>query len=408
MVFAIYDERNGHPKYIGKSNGDLRKRLASYKYEAKTDNWNSPLAKWIKDNEEAAEIKLVEDGRDKEWWINYFKFLGCELLNGRQGSNEDADKVCSICGQGFTENQVLGGLFTRHIKSKHELDKREYIIKTEYGGNPPKCACGLCDELPNFARGSFSEYALGHDKHEWRKRKHIEKHGHPTCSYENCDARVKFHRGKPRSYCSSECASNACGGCDEEATKKIKETVKARYGVDNVSKLDEVKRKISEKNKGNRPFSDKTEEQMAVIGEKISKSMEQLWKDPDYRKAVLSGVADSLNDPTKVSKPHKRFRKILNLESRGYKLEKRVGDYIVDELNKDEMKIIEVFGDYVHANPEKFDADDEIVLTGSCYTAKEKWKRDQKKISWLESQGYEVIVLWSSYTEEQAKAKLDT
>lgn len=59
----------------------------------------------------------------------------------------------------------------------------------------------------------------------------------------------------------------------------------------------------------------------------------------------------------------------------------------------------------VHANPEKYEAEDVIKLPGSSYKAKEKWEHDEKKINWLEEQGYDVIVLWSSDTVEEARVK---
>ena len=79
---------------------------------------------------------------------------------------------------------------------------------------------------------------------------------------------------------------------------------------------------------------------------------------------------------------------------------------IVDELNEENNKIIEVFGDYVHANPEKYDPDDIIKLPGNSYKAKEKWEHDGKKIDWLEEQGYEVIILWSSDEISEAREKI--
>lgn len=57
-------------------------------------------------------------------------------------------------------------------------------------------------------------------------------------------------------------------------------------------------------------------------------------------------------------------------------------------------------------NPEKFHAEDEIRLPGNSYKAKEKWEHDEKKIDWLEEQGYKVVIFWASENIEQAKQKL--
>lgn len=308
---------------------------------------------------------------------------------------------CQICGESFTEAQYKGGVLTRHIKSEHGLTKKEYVVETEYGGTPPTCACALCDEEPHFARGSFSEYAIGHDKHEWQEKKYVEKYGQPTCEY--CGGEVGFRRGEPNKYCSQKCCGKDVGGFTQDETQeKIKRVCKEKYGVENPSELDEVKQKIGKQNKGNNPFADKTEEEMADIKQKMSEGSKKSWQNKEEKlEAIANGLGKS-----GMSKPHKQLRESLDLEDRGFEPEQQVGRYVVDELNEDEMKIIEVFGDYVHANPERFDAEDEIKLPGNSYKAKDKWEHDGKKIEWLEEQGYEVTVLWASDTEEQAREKI--
>jgi len=58
--------------------------------------------------------------------------------------------------------------------------------------------------------------------------------------------------------------------------------------------------------------------------------------------------------------------------------------------------VIEVNGDYVHANPKIYSADDIIRLRGNSYKASYKWQKDREKIDWLLSQGYTVTVIWES------------
>jgi hypothetical protein len=64
-------------------------------------------------------------------------------------------------------------------------------------------------------------------------------------------------------------------------------------------------------------------------------------------------------------------------------------------------KIIEVNGDFWHANPLKYKADDKILHGTSSYkTAKEIWDYDRKKINMAKKQGYKVLVLWRSDIKE--------
>lgn len=65
-------------------------------------------------------------------------------------------------------------------------------------------------------------------------------------------------------------------------------------------------------------------------------------------------------------------------------------DIFVPKLNL----IIEVNGDYWHANPEKYSENDIIGHKHVC--ASDIWKRDEKKILDLRAMGYNVAVIWES------------
>jgi G:T-mismatch repair DNA endonuclease (very short patch repair protein) len=65
--------------------------------------------------------------------------------------------------------------------------------------------------------------------------------------------------------------------------------------------------------------------------------------------------------------------------------------YIPDFTLLHKNVIIEVFGDFWHANPLIYDSE-EIVY--STKTASEIWKRDATKKDTLEKSGYRVYTLW--------------
>jgi len=313
-------------------------------------------------------------------------------------------KQCKLCGEEFTDGQVQGGVLTRHVRSEHGLSKKEYVIETQYNGDPPECQCGMCNEMPYFDRGSFSDYALGHDKHKWQEDKYIELYGNPTCNRPQCENGVGFKRGEPKKYCSHSCMGKHVGFGSSETQKAIVEAVKSKYGVENISKLDEIGSKISKAKQGQNPWDAvSSKERIEKWKERISESSKQHWKDTEYREAVLSSLADCMNDPTKLSKPHKIIRDKLSLNNRGFESEQIVEGYIADELNEQQNVVIEVHGDYVHANPNIYDPNDVIRLVGSEYTAKEKWKSDNIKRQNLESAGYDVIVIWWSEFQENPK-----
>lgn len=408
MIYALYEEEKGIPRYVGESTSNLRKKLGVLKYGAKQENnWNSPLVRWINANE--IEILLLEDDGQKEWWVEYLKYLGCNLLNNTTGCEEGKeDKTCEICGTGFTKNQVQGGVFTSHIKTKHGMSKRDYVIETKYDGEPPECECGYCGEIPDFYRGDLRKYAAKeHMTHEWQKKKYIEENGVPVCAKPGCQNETLWRRGDPTKFCSHECAGKHNGGFTQtETQEKIKHACKEKYGTENPSELEKVKKKISDAKKGINPWENVSDEKEKEWKQNIGDSVSKRWKDKDYKHSVLNSISESVCDSSAKSKPHKEFCEKLNLKDKGYKSEQQLGGYIVDELNEEKGKVIEVFGDYVHANPEKYDADDIIKLPGSSYKAKEKWEHDRKKIDWLEKQGYEVVILWSSDQISEAREKL--
>lgn len=142
---------------------------------------------------------------------------------------------CKICNKEFKNN--LGGQLTVHLKKEHNISYEDYYVKYFLDGNEPKCACGFCDERPNFYRGKFSKYAIGHEKFEWIEKQYVLKYGKPKCQNPECNNEVKFHRGIPNKYCSFKCQPSQWN------QKKVKQTVKEKYGVENVFQAEEIKKK---------------------------------------------------------------------------------------------------------------------------------------------------------------------
>jgi len=134
-------------------------------------------------------------------------------------------------------------IFTIHLNEEHNMSLRDYIIKYELSGNTPKCQCGYCDNDAPFFRGIFLERIGKHQKYEWLKEQYIKNYGVPKC--EVCGNIVKWNRGTPNRYCSPKCFPNQWN------QEKIYNTVKEKYGVDNISFLKDIKNKISYSNKDN-------------------------------------------------------------------------------------------------------------------------------------------------------------
>lgn len=154
---------------------------------------------------------------------------------------------------------------------------------------------------------------------------------------------------------------------------------------------------------------------------KVLKQIEQnkkLWQNKDYRNKMSFLMKEARQNPDfndkllssfscKLSKLHRKIKKELKLEKLGFISEQRVDKYFVDEINKDKKIIIEINGDYVHANPKSFAYDSIIKLPGNIYTAAEKWESDKRKIDILTSMGYRVITIWESDDLEEVKKLLN-
>jgi very-short-patch-repair endonuclease len=97
-----------------------------------------------------------------------------------------------------------------------------------------------------------------------------------------------------------------------------------------------------------------------------------------------------------LSALHRRTREALNLDALGFVPEQFVAGYRVDDLNRAAKIIVEVNGDYVHANPAKYKATDRIVMEFNRYTAAEKWAADALRTERLRAAGYRVLVAWES------------
>lgn len=326
--------------------------------------------------------------------------------------------ICQICNEEYDNTKSGIGKFYMHLKKAHQVSKKDYITQYEHGGVAPTCFCG-CGEESNWSnRKGYTKYAKGHDRYAHREKQFVKKNGISLCSNDGCDNPVIFHRGEPTSYCSKRCMGKNTGWSLDKTQVAVKNTLMAKYGVSNSFQIDEVVDHIAKLNMSRdyKPLSSKTKE-------KISKAMKKYWQEnfefqsmstregihnSDVHSKVSSArmkrnmqdtkYLENLwkNHSNRLSKLHQRVRDELCLQDKGFVSEQRIGRYIVDELNPRTKEVIEINGDYVHANPEIYQATDIITLRGNSYTAEDKWRKDREKIQWLESQGYTVTVIWEN------------
>lgn len=184
----------------------------------------------------------------------------------------------------------------------------------------------------------------------------------------------------------------------EQKWQNILNKTKTTY-INNCISLEEHLSKILTNWRINR-----TEEQYLDWKLKLSDAHKKLWANMSDEERII------------------RITKLLNIENS--LIEQRIGNILMElkipyttqfqYLNKyydfkinNTKIIIEVNGDYWHANPDKYKSNDILNLGRDNFkTAQEIWNKDKKKINAIESIGYKVIIIWEKFIRKSNDEEL--
>ena len=74
-----------------------------------------------------------------------------------------AEIICKICGKNFNHhiNGAEKRLLGNHLKKEHNISSYEYVKKTEYNNEHPKCLCG-CGNGVRYSKWKFNMYYEEH------------------------------------------------------------------------------------------------------------------------------------------------------------------------------------------------------------------------------------------------------
>lgn len=131
----------------------------------------------------------------------------------------------------------------------------------------------------------------------------------------------------------------------------------------------------------------------AETKKKISNSVKVLHTDPEYTFRATRAWIEAARS-TKVSKLELSVRdQLLSFEflHSNDRLEKFVGPYIPDYVNYRSKIILEIYGNYWHANPRIFSADCTLY---DGLTAQQIWNRDNLRQAFYEQRSWRVIIIW--------------
>jgi G:T-mismatch repair DNA endonuclease (very short patch repair protein) len=241
----------------------------------------------------------------------------------------------------------------------------------------------------------------------------------------------------------------------EEIKKKKKKTFLNHYGVDNIFKDSEFKEKLNKimldkygKLRLTNPFKIKeyyknltveelhelsnlnkkkslhfwdnvTDEQLLKWKDKKSKSAKDYWRTApeqiikEYRKRFSKTVKKWWNDLSDEEKNRITISRIKRLSNNFVsKLEKRVGNVLYDlgitytsqfqlrfysfDFLIGKKVLLEVNGDFWHANPLFYKGSDIMPFPGGSKTVQQIWSKDKRKKTYAEKRGYKIIYIWEN------------
>lgn len=215
-------------------------------------------------------------------------------------------------------------------------------------------------------------------------------------------------------------------------TDKITQTLIEKYGVDNVSKNSEIKLKKINTMKKNFGRINNFSNPEILMKAKSNVNYEKCWETLQFSLLEKYGVNrithidfvrkkisntnktkyENLSEDDKLKMNHRlnemrklikhrytskiqtRINDVLNQFNYEYLSNKVIGEYNFDMIFTNKT-ILEVNGDYWHASPIKYKPTDIIKYPGGLsLTANEVWLRDKKKRNSVEKNGYKVVYLW--------------
>lgn len=225
--------------------------------------------------------------------------------------------------------------------------------------------------------------------------------------------------------------------------KKNIASLKEKYGVENPSQLNWVKEKKKLtfqnhygvdniwKHKKYHKWLDEWYSRKYGVGRNkyVSEKSKNVWKSKTEEEKI-KWLSDSIHSENS-------FKKIQSSNQKGYnksKLEDRIclilnrlqviyqrpffvkvnnkKRYFYDFLLKEINLIIEINGDYWHANPSLYNENELIHYKFDNICAKDIWNKDKKKIEYAHSLGYKTLTLWESdmkkLTDEELAKELLT
>lgn len=174
-----------------------------------------------------------------------------------------------------------------------------------------------------------------------------------------------------------------------ETKEKISKSNKKYYSNHRHPNLDRVGEKNPMFGKPGTMLGKKLSEETKI---KISKKSKKLWENKEYREYILKNTLFSYKN--KNTKIELKIEEILKEYLIDYEKQKYIDKFIYDFYLKKLNTLIEVNGDYWHANPNKYKKDDVLIYPNGNFKASDIWSRDENKINFAIKNNYKIITIW--------------
>jgi len=178
-------------------------------------------------------------------------------------------------------------------------------------------------------------------------------------------------------------------------------------GDDNPAKQDDVRQKISDALTG-RDAEWMKGKSRPEHSRKMADFMQRVWNESGFRDGYKRKLIEQANK--RHSKLHDHVSNWMEREGFvGFESEQVIEEsdhgITVDELHKDKELVVEVYGDYWHANPNIYSEDDLLNYPGeSEVTAGDVRKKDLRRNSFLRRAGYDVVIVWESEFQDDKQS----
>jgi hypothetical protein len=254
---------------------------------------------------------------------------------------------------------------------------KHYITKNKLSGQinsrsyERRCKWKNCRK--NFLGTKNQEFCSKKCMYEWRKDKNWETLICSVCNGEFRERKNYRKNGKKRMFCSNECNRSS-----DYKKEKLRE-----WGLSdaNPRKSQAVKDKIKQT-------------KLERYGDENYNNPEQTMKTTLERYGVPAGYMINPSNGKRISEGQRELYNEIKKKHKDALLEHWLPDMqkSVDIFIPSQNKIVEYYGRYWHADPNKYSPD--YYHTIIKKTAKEIWERDKKREQELIDAGYKLQIEW--------------